>query len=233
MSARLAVIRLALALAALALAAPAARAGRPMTVDDAALLPAGSCQLESWLQNNRGSRERWLQPSCNVDGKLELALGGARVSGPLSTGNQLLMQGKTLLKPLDDDGWGAALSFGNQASRASGMAGDLNATLPFSFAMPDERYLLHSNLGWVREKLSKRNLLFWGTGLETGLGERTTLTSEVYGQNRGKPWVQLGIKHWLLVDQVQLDASCGERFGRHDRERFASIGLVLLSPSRP
>ena len=68
----------------------------------------------------------------------------------------------------------------------------------------------------------------WGVGLETRLTERTTLTSESFGQQRGKPFFQFGIKHWLLLERLQLDANYGDRFGRGGAERYVSIGMVLF-----
>ena len=57
----------------LLLAAPAF-AGRPLNVDDAAILAAGDCQLEAFVKPLRHSMETSLQPACNVDGALEWAI---------------------------------------------------------------------------------------------------------------------------------------------------------------
>jgi hypothetical protein len=68
----------------------------------------------------------------------------------------------------------------------------------------------------------------WGVGAETRLSGRTTLTSETFGQQGGKSYVQLGLKHWLVVDRVQLDGTYGNRIGGR-AERFVSLGVVLFT----
>ena len=211
-----------------ALGTPAAYAGRPMVVDDAAIVGAGNCQLESWMQDNPNSREYWAVPACNVGGNLEVAFGGARITGAQGGYIAGVVQGKTLFKPLERNGWGTGLVFGNQFSRATGVVGDLYVSAPISFSFQDDRLLVHANLGWLREKNAARDVATWGVGAETRLSKRTTLTSETFGQQRGKTFVQLGLKHWLVIDRVQLDATYGNRVGGRP-ERFVSLGAVLFT----
>lgn len=52
----------------LACATLPAHAGRPMTVEDAAILADGQCQLESYVQRTDGTREFWATPGCNAGG---------------------------------------------------------------------------------------------------------------------------------------------------------------------
>ena len=214
---------------ALATAMPAVHAGRPMSVDDAGIVDARSCQLESWIQNNRGSTENWVVPGCNFTGNLEVAFGAARITGAQGWSTIALLQGKTLFKTLDANGWGAGLVFGNQFNLDSSVIGDLYASFPVSLSFHDDRFVVHTNLGWLHEKAAGRNAMTWGLGAETRLTERTALTSETFGQYRGKPFFQLGVKHWVLIDRVQIDATFGDRFGRGSAERFISVGLVLFS----
>ena len=206
-----------------------AHAGRPMTVEDAALADASSCQLESWVQNNRASTEYWALSGCNFSGNLELSLGAAHITGESGSHPTAILQGKTLFKPLTPDGWGAGLVFGNQFQLGGRFISDLYVTVPVSFSFQDDRYIVHANMGWLHEKAAKRHAMTWGLGAETRLTERTTLTSETFGQQRGQPFFQLGVKHWLLLDRLQLDASYGDRFGRSSGERYVSVGMVLFA----
>jgi hypothetical protein len=57
---------------------PQAQAARPMVTDDACIVDAKACQLESRVKSNHGSAEYWAQPACNFTGNLEVTLGGAR-----------------------------------------------------------------------------------------------------------------------------------------------------------
>lgn len=220
--------RLALAFA-FAMTMTSAHAGRPMTVEDAGLADARSCELESWVQHNRASTEYWAVSGCNFSGNFELALGAARITGEQGNHPTAVLQGKTLFKPLAPDDWGAGLVFGNQFRFGGSVIGDLYASVPVSFSFKDDRYIVHMNGGWLREKASGRHAMTWGLGAETRLTERTTLTSETFGLQRDKPFFQLGLKHWLLVDRLQLDASYGDRFGRSGAERYMSVGMVLFS----
>ncbi|BCU06419.1 hypothetical protein [Allochromatium tepidum] len=52
---------------------------------------------------------------------------------------------------------------------------------------------------------------------------------ETLGQDQGKPFHQLGLRHWLAPDRVQLDATYGNRNGGGTGERWFSIRLRLLS----
>ena len=85
-----------------------------MVTDDARIVDAKACQVESWATGRRGSTEYSMQPACNVTGNLELALGITRTNahGHGQTSNRLL-QGKTVLRPLQTNGWGLALAAGS------------------------------------------------------------------------------------------------------------------------
>lgn len=217
------------ALLAGALAAPAAHAGRPMVVDDAAIVGAHNCQLESWVQDNSGSREYWAVPACNAGGNLEVAFGGARIDGPQGSHSAGVLQGKTLFKPLERNGWGVGLVFGDQFTSETGVVGDMFVSAPVSFSFRDDRFLVHANLGWLHEKIAARSVATWGVGAETRLSDRTTLTTETFGQQRGTSFVQIGLKHWLVTDRVQLDGTYGKRVGGKSAEPFVSIGVVLFT----
>jgi hypothetical protein len=212
----------------------AAHAARPMVTDDARIVDAKSCQVESWIKKNRDSTEYWAVPACNFTGNLELSVGGARVSDAEGTRtSDVVFQGKTLLKPLEPNGWGIGLAFGNMrhltSSDDSHLIGDLYAYVPVSFSFKDDRVVFHTNVGWLHEKEDKRHRLTWGVGSEAQLAERTWLIAETFGQNQGKPFFQIGVRYWLVPDRVQIDTTYGNRFGNSSEERWFSIGLRLLS----
>ncbi|MGY2489061.1 hypothetical protein [Cupriavidus sp. CP313] len=103
-------------LAAVAFVAAACRpslAARPLITDDARIVDPKSCQLESWMQFQSGGNELWALPGCNPTGNLELTLGGSlqRIDGGLDATN-VQFQAKTLLKALETNGYGIALSGG-------------------------------------------------------------------------------------------------------------------------
>lgn len=216
-------------LSAALVATPAAYAARPMITDDARIVDAKACQLESWIKKNPDSAEIWALPACNFTSNLELTLGGAatREAGRTQT-TDVVMQGKTLFKAMDTNGWGIGLAAGTVRYPVAHTR-DWYAYVPTSFSFRDDAVVVHTNVGWMREGETRRNRLTWGLGTEAQLAGRTWLIAETFGQNQGKPFHQLGLRHWLVPDRVQLDATYGNRNGGGSNERWFSIGLRLLS----
>ncbi len=133
-----------------------AQAARPMITDDARLVDPRACQVESWARRNRDSTEFWALPSCNVTGNLELTFGGAvgRDSGGTRT-TDVVLQGKTLLRRMEPNGWGVGLVLGNvrhpAINRDRNLLGDVYGYVPASFSYLDDRFVLHVNVGVVGE----------------------------------------------------------------------------------
>ena len=223
-------------MAAIGVLAAPAHAARPMITDDARLTDAQACQVESWLKFNRGSTEKWALPACNPGGNLELTLGGALgedAQGMRTT--DVVLQGKTLFKPLEANGWGVGLAFGMVTHPAispnRNLSGDVYFNLPASFSLRDDALVLHLNLGALRSGEAGDTRTTWGMGSETRLGAANILVAEAYGQDRGRPYYQLGLRHWIVPDRVQVDATAGNRFGMQGGERWYSLGLRLISPA--
>ena len=224
-----------LALAAL-LPWGAAQAARPMVTDDARIVDAKACQVESWARRNQDSTEYWAQPACNFTGNLELSLGGARGKDDGDTRTtDIVLQAKTLFKPLEPDGWGWGLAVGNVRHPAihtsSNLVGDLYAYVPATFSLRSDRLLVHTNIGWLHEREARRHRMTWGLGTEAQWSASSWLIAEVFGQHQGTPFYQVGLRHWLVPGHVQVDTTYGNRAGSGTQERWFSIGLRLLSPA--
>lgn len=231
---RLALIHRVVALAgglATGLIVPHAHAARPMIVDDARIVDAKACQLESWVKKNPDSTETWALPACNFTGNLELTLGGAltREAGQTET-TDVVVQGKTLFKPPGTNGLSNGLVVGTvrhpQADARGWYAYVLN-----SFWFRDNAGVtgvIHTNVGWLREGETRRDRPTWGLGAEVRLAERTWLVAETFGQGQDTPFYQFGLRHWLVQDRVQIDTTYGNRNGGGS-ERWFTIGLRLLS----
>lgn len=209
------------------LAANAAEAARPMVTDDARIVDAKACQLESWVRRNQDSTEAWALPACNFTGNLELTLGGAltREAGQTRT-TDVQLQGKTLLKALDSNGWGIGFAAGT-VRHPHADSRDWYAYVPVSVSFRDDTVIVHGNAGWLRDGEARQHRLTWGLGTEARLGERTWLIAEAFGQDQGRPYHQFGLRHWLVTDRVQLDATYGNRNG--GGERWWTLGLRLLT----
>ncbi|MFA9219078.1 MAG: hypothetical protein ACEQSK_18500 [Sphingomonadaceae bacterium] len=225
----------------LLLAAPRAHAGRPMTVDDAAVVDPGQCQLETYTQRTASYAgvpavsEYWLAPACNVDGNWELGLAAGRASGvPGGPAQYGRLQAKTVFKPLAANDWGVGLVLGDQYQAGQGLDGNWTLNLPFSVSLRDDRILFHLNAGWLREHVADRHRhsATWGSGAEFRLTPRCSLTAEVFGQQNAGSHYQFGASYALVPDRVQIDGTWGQHFSRSAGDKFISIGLVFQTPSK-
>lgn len=208
-----------------------AMAARPMITDDARIVDDKSCQVESWARRNQGgSSEFWAQPACNFTGNLEVTLGGGWTREDGRTGNTAqVFQGKTLFKSLETNGWGIGLVAGTARNPREGGARTWYGFVPASFSFADDRFVLHTNLGWQRDQETRKKHVTWGLGSETQLSERSYLIAETFGAGDGKPSYQMGVRYWVVPNRVQVDTTYGNRFG--GGERWISVGLRLLSPA--
>lgn len=209
-----------------------AQAARPMLTDDARIVDAKSCQLETWVRQAPSDTQYWALPGCNFTGNLELTVGGATTHNAEGTHTtDLVVQGKTLFQTLEPNGWAWGLAVGNiqHPQLDKGLRSDVYAYVPASFSFRDDRTVVHSNLGWARAQPTHRDMLTWGVGLENQLNQRTWLIAESFGQNEGKPFMQFGLRYWIVPNHVQIDTTYGNRIGGASEERWMSIGLRLLS----
>ena len=229
-----------LALAALAgfssLLPDDAFAARPMITDDARVVDPKACQLESWIKFNRNSTEYWALPACNPLGFFELTYGGARIhedsNGSAFTDN--ILQVKTIVKPLEANGWGWGIAAGTDRhlhrEAANGWPGDSYMYVPLSVSFRDDDVVMHVNGGVTRHRDLDRNIVTWGLGSEIKLRDDLYLIPETFSLDRGRPFFQLGLRHWIVKDRVQMDATFGNRLSGDTSDRWFSVGLRLLSP---
>lgn len=204
-----------------------------MITDDARTVDAKACQVESWVRTNKDSKEYWALPACNFTGNLELTFGGARTSDATgSSTTDIVLQGKTLFKTLEPNGWSVGLAAGAVRHPGDGKrVSELYSYVPASFSYRNDKVVLHTNVGVLHNTLTSATRGTWGLGTETALGERTWLIAETFQQKRGRPFYQAGVRHWIVPNRVQIDATYGNRFGVSSDERWFSIGVRLLSPA--
>lgn len=213
-----------------------ARAARPMLTDDARVVDAKSCQVESWARRNADSMEYWLLPACSIASNTELTLGGALGHDPSGTQTtDAVVQLKHLFRPVSADQWGAGITLGHVAHPAvnerSNLLGDVYASLLASFPLRGEAVTMHVNLGWLHQHERSAERLTWGLGFEAQVHPRWALIGESFGQNTGNPWWQAGLRYWLVPGRVQIDATTGDRWGSSHGAHWFSIGVRLLSPA--
>ena len=212
-----------------------AEAARPMITDDARMVDAQSCQVESWFRKTPSGNESWALPACNPTGSFEFTLGGGTLhSKGADQTRDLVIQAKTLLKPLNANGWGIGLSLGNVVHSGSELKpkalGDVYVNVPMSAAFMDDTIVLHANAGWLRERSEHIDRATWGLAAESRLNDRIYLVTEAFGRTKDKTQYQIGLRFWVIPDRVQVDTTYGDAFSSPGQSRWISIGVRLLSP---
>jgi hypothetical protein len=207
-----------------------------MNVDDAQVLGANKCQLEAWGKFNRDGTERWLNPSCNLTGNLEVSWGNSwqRDGTGMYLANSQL-QGKTVFREMSPDSYGVGMLAGVVRQTDSGDDGrkrswNVYSKLLTSFSFKDDAFLLHTNLGAIRKGKEQTTRLTWGLGNETKLIDRLSFIGEVFGENKGKPSYQAGVRATLVPEHVELDLTYGNTFGADARGRYVVLGLRFITP---
>jgi len=208
----------------------AAFAGRPLSTDDATILAAKDCQLETWVDRSRVATDFWFVPACNFGGLFEWQVGASRThmdgQGALS---QAYAQVKTVFVSVDDNPWGVGLTTGVQRfPLRETEAGWSNpyVLVPVSFQLGNPDRLLHLNVGWARDSEEKRDLSLWGIAIEAPLpGVPLTAVAEVFGENASRPFYRLGGRWTQVAKNLDVDLTYVARSGGTKSEKFLSLGL--------
>src|SRR5262245_11428814 len=208
-------------------AAQYAQAARPVVTEDGRTVDLGCCQIETFYKEQRAysGSEFWFLPACNPFG-IELTAGGNRIEDEKS----LVLQGKTLLKPLETNGYGLAFTLGtfyvNPQEGGNVWSPYLNGIASFSFL--DDRAVVHTNLGAIHDRIAGMDRATWGIGLEALLlAPRLYGILETYGQRADKPTLHGGLRFWIVPNKLQVDSTVGEQKSEPVR-RFYTVGLRVL-----
>lgn len=208
--------------------AGAAPAARPFVTDDARTVDPGGCQIESFVKQQQRTRESefWFLPACNPLGNLEMTVGATRTADAPLPSRTLILQGKTLLRPLRTNGYGLALTLGSQrtapAVPEARWSPYLNLVSSISFL--DDKVVLHANAGSLRDRQAARTRGTFGIGAEIAINERLYGIVETYGQEADRPSRQVGLRYWVEPNRFQVDTTLGGQRGR----TWASMGIRWL-----
>ncbi len=215
-----------------ALVALPAQAGRPLATEDADLLDAGACEWESFAAHTRASGEAsvraWAtQVGCGVGWRSQAALAYSRARSDGASTSGWLLGGKTGLLPREDGQTGLTLAWGLAATREPGQSMkheltylNLVATRGFADGLTG-----HANLGWLRSESARASTTTWNLALEQAVGGGVDLLGEVYGDDRARPWLGLGLR-WAASERLSLNASWATQDER-PRQRLATLGFKL------
>jgi hypothetical protein len=238
-----------------ALASRGAPAARPFNTDDARVVDPGGYQIEAYVKDQRGIKETeyWFLPAINFGGALdrfEFALGGSVIrSEPNGNSDLVLGQVKTLLKPLETNGIGFALTVGvtrlNPGTpqevvatpfglvTVSGESSTKTHYDPYvnaisSVSVLDDAVVFHFNAGATRDTSSHQTIGNWGVGAEIALGGPFFGIAETYGVSDEKPAYQVGLRYWVIPSRLQVDGTYGWQHASPENLNWLSIGMRIL-----
>ena len=220
----------------LLLTATAAHAARPFVTDDARIVDPGGCQIETFarVQQRENENELWFLPGCTPAKGLdhtEITFGGNKIDNAgAGTANTLIAQVKTLLRPLQTDGWGFAATVGalrqHPANADASWSPYIN--LVSSRSLLSDAVVIHANVGQLRDRTILRNRYTWGLGAEIALGAKLYGIAESYNQTAEKPSSQVGLRYWITPNRVQIDSTVGTQAAPGGRRTWTSIGMRFL-----
>lgn len=217
------------------LAQSPAFAARPFNTDDARLVDAGGCQIETFVKKQRkfDEREAWFLPGCNPGGNLELTFGGLNIrNDPEGRASALIAQGKTLLRPLQTNDYGVALTLGTarqrpfDAATASHWSPFIN--LISSISLKNDLVVIHANAGALDDRNTGVLRPTWGLGAEILVASNLYAIVETYGQKGEKAGQQIGLRYWIVPNRLQIDGTLGSQRSGPPTRDWMSLGLRIL-----
>jgi len=209
-----------------------AEAARPFVTDDARLTSSGSCQLETWTRLYENSSELWALPACNPFGNFEITLGeGISHDNQVATTRDYVTQIKTLFKPLETNGWGIGLAAGRvfhpEIKPGPNLFGNTYIYVPASFSFDDDKLVIHANLGILKEDKSDSVKTTYGLGSEYRLTNNLLSIAELFGDDKQKPFVQIGFRYSVMPNLLQFDSTLGQWVGGKSEEAWLSFGIRI------
>jgi hypothetical protein len=219
---------------AAALSLPA-HAGRPLQSEDAGVLEPGAWELEAASSrlsaDGAGVTDNTLQLARGIGMRSQIALAWGRAHSGGASEQSLTLGGKTRLWQRDGGAQQPtlALAWALGSAREPGHAWRHAATelnLVWTHPVGDET-LLHANLGHARDEIGRARSTTWSAAWEhTGhaVGGLTLAPmAELFGDDHGKPWWNVGLRLTLVPDVAYVDASHGRQTGA-ERARLTTLG---------
>lgn len=207
-----------IALTAIACALPlAAFAGRPLQTEDAGILEPRTCEVEGATQRLSSpplprTTENSLQLACGVGFSTQVALAASRTTVAGTADQGLRFGGKTELWTAGKDAAALTLAWGVSAAKASGGSWkDDVADLAAVFSAPALGLSWHLNLGHERALQGRSSTTVWGVAAEhPGFGPVAPM-AELFGDDRGATWWNLGLRWTLREEKAFVDVSYGRQ----------------------
>lgn len=188
-------------------------------VKEAALEPAGQCNIGAWHERVDGDNHLTMASfKCNPTGQFNIGaeIGNLEAGGTDDTIGAVNF--KTVMQPaaLGQVGYGVAVDAGFSDSFSD--FDGLDFTVPVS-VMLHQRIVVNANAGWNWAR-NADNALTAGIGTEIGLFEHLHAIGEFYGDEHDRNAMQAGLRYQLGRNGY-VDASYGRETGSGNDDWFA------------
>lgn len=218
-----------LALASL-LVCHAAWAARPLVSETADSLAKSDCEWETAVASARISGAPTVRVfdtlvACGVGGGTQFSGGFTRASADGVSAQSMALTGKTNFVELKDGrtGWGLAYGVSFDKLPGTGWRHGGTRLLGVATRALGEHLTGHANLGWSRDEADKSSSTNWSLGLE-GEGP-VRWTADLFGDDRGKPWVSAGVL-FPLSDKFNVNMAVAQG-GESPRTRLWTLAFKL------
>lgn len=204
-----------------------AQAGRPLTTDDAGANNQAVCQIEAWQDRASDAHSTHFAPACGLMDGLELGLEFIRVHPGDEQTQGRAIGFKWAPEWASWQGW----RFGLKAGTSAGKAPDESdwhqasnsvsalASLPLNSA-----WTLHVNLGREFDRQEHTGSNTYAAALAWTPSDRWVLFGELVGHHNTPATQAIGVRYWLLPEQLGLDLTSSRSNATPD-SRAWGIGL--------
>lgn len=206
-------------------------AGRPLATEDAGVLERGDCELESFAARERAPASPRVttlsvQAGCGIGWNTQVAASVAREREAGERSRLVGLVGKTGLRALTDTDYGVTLAYSLQWTRLPGDQLRRSSTeVKGVLTIPVRDWLVHANLGPAYDHRARQWSTGYGLALERpGALGPLDLMGEVFGTDRERATLQLGVRWPVVPDRLFLDASIGRQLAS-DGVRLLSVGI--------
>ena len=223
-----------------------AKAGRPLDTDDAAMLPTGACQVETFVRRFRTAdgveagdrtRDMGFAPSCNPFGWGEMLVGVGRSGiGGDASGTQAVLQFKRIPVQVTSDrpGFGYTVSLEQDYVRGLARPAARFSEINLVGSAPLFRSVqVDFNAGWIHAfppTTRDREHLFAGLAAEWVVSPRISLVAERTTIVTVGRTAQIGAT-LAATPRLVFDVAVGRRDLPANRAVYVTVGLTLASRS--
>lgn len=225
--------RLLVALACAA-ACHAAQADRSRLADDADVVEAGDCEVETALERQSAraaapQREASIQFGCGIGWRTELVLAVARRHSDAARDEAIGVEARTSLRERSSGRIGWTLAYGIGAERGGGR-GPWRRNEQFvaieATHQPDRAWLIEARLGTARDPVARSDRTLWALSAEHTVTETVEVRAEVGGDDRSPPLLSLGLRYRVWPERAAVTLSWAAATGPL-RERRLGLGITF------